>query len=125
MTVNPSNSKPRGEKMAEGIRPSIDRLTAAKHKQQKLVPWGFGTAVLGLMVLCVGCFMMMDPTTVASKVLFANVPLGQPVTEIDALKVHGAVFGASMVLAYGLLSVAVGIVLVVRGRKAAAYADRG
>jgi hypothetical protein len=111
--------------MAENVRVSVDHPTTASQKHQTLVPWGFGTAVVGLMILCVGYFMMMDPTSVASKLLFAKLVLGEPLTEIDALKVHGAVLGASMVLAYGLLSVAVGIVLVVRGRKAAAYADRG
>ncbi|MEE8524982.1 MAG: hypothetical protein V3T72_13690 [Thermoanaerobaculia bacterium] len=105
--------------MTEKVLGSTDLPKLAAKKRQNLLAWGLGTAGVGSVILCTGCLMLSNSTVVASTFLGATVVFGLPMTEADALRIHAAAFGSSMVLAFGALSVAVGIVLALRGRGAA------
>lgn len=104
--------------MTEQVLGSTDLPKLATKKRQNLLAWGLGTAVVGTVILCAGYLMLANSTVIASSFLGATVFLGLPMTETDALRTHAAAFGSSMLIAYGALSIAVGIVLALRSRRA-------
>jgi hypothetical protein len=94
---------------------STESPKLATRSRQNLLIWGMATIVMGIAIVGIGYLMLTNSAAVATNLLGAKLVLGLPMTEADTLRIHAANFASSMVLAFGALAVAAGIVLALRG----------
>lgn len=99
----------------EGIQPVASAAITAEDRRKRLMVWGFGTIIVGILLALAGLVMFTLREPIASNFLGAKLLFGLPVTELDAQKVHAVSFWSLAALGQGALAFAAGIVLALRG----------